>query len=322
MTARASILLTNPIHADASALLAPYADLVLAPDTSPDTLKRLAAQADGIVVRAQLPPDIFDAAPGLRGVVRHGVGLDMIPVAAATARRIPVANVPGSNTSAVVEYALWAMLSLRRPLLRMDRLLRDEGWAPARKTADAAQEIDGAVCGIVGLGAIGTQMAQKAQALGMTVIGTTRNPASAPAGVHHAALPDLLAQADVVVLCCPLTEATRGMIDAAALARMKPGAVLINVARGPIVDTGALAQALHEGRLGGAALDVHTVQPLPADSPLFDCPNLLLTPHVAGITTTSMRRMSLGAAEQMLAMLRGERPAHLVNPEILSETPP
>lgn len=318
MSARARILLTNPIHPDASALLSPHAELVLAPDTSPDTLRRMAASVDGIIVRAQLPPDIFDQTPGLRGVVRHGVGLDMIPVDAASARKIPVANVPGSNTSAVVEYAISAMLTLRRPLRRMDELMRKEGWAAARLPANDAEEIDGAVCGVIGLGAIGSQMAQKAQALGMTVIGTTRNKASTPAGVTHAALPDLLAQADVVVLCCPLTDQTRGMIDAAALARMKPGAILINVARGPVVDVPALAQALHAGRLAGAALDVHAVQPLPADSELFSCPNLLLTPHVAGITTTSMRRMSMGAAEQMLAILQGQRPAHLVNPEIYS----
>lgn len=321
MSTRPHVLLTNPIHADARALLSPHAELVLAPDTAPGTLRRLAAQAQGIIVRAQLPPDIFDHAGSLLGVVRHGVGLDMIPVAAATARGIPVANVPGSNTSAVVEYAISAMLTLRRPLVRMDRLLREQGWPVARQLADATQEIDGAVCGIVGLGAIGSQMARKAQALGMRVVGTTPDPASVPPGVTYAALPALLAQADVVVLCCPLTEQTRGMIDAQALAGMKPGALLINVARGPIVDAQAVAQALHAGTLAGAALDVHAVQPLPADSPLFDCPNLLLTPHVAGITATSMRNMSMGAAEQMLAMLRGERPAHLVNPEIHSRGP-
>ncbi len=319
MSEALKILLTNPIHADARALLEPLAELVLAPDTQPDTLKRLVRDADGLIVRAQLPADIFDDAPRLRGVVRHGVGLDMIPVTAASARRIPVANVPGSNTSAVVEYALAAMMALRRPLARMDTLLRGEGWAQARALADPAQEIDGAVCGIVGLGAIGSQLARKAAALGMQVIGATPRPESLPDGVQHAELPALLAAADVVVLCCPLTEQTRGLIDAQALARMPPHAVLINVARGPIVDVQALAQALHAGRLGGAALDVHAVQPLPADSALFDCPNLLLTPHVAGITATSMRNMSLGAAEQMAAILRGERPRHLVNPDIFDK---
>ncbi|MEI2415015.1 hydroxyacid dehydrogenase [Orrella sp. JC864] len=319
MNDKPQVLLTNPIHPDARALLEPLAELVLAPDTAPDTLKRLAAQAQGIIVRAQLPPDIFEAAPALRGVVRHGVGLDMIPVQAATARRIPVANVPGSNTCAVVEYAISAMLNLRRPLQRMDALLRSQGWASARALADATQEIDGAACGIVGLGAIGSQMARKAAALGMTVLGVTPDPRSVPQGVRHAPLAEMLAAADVVVLCCPLNESTRGLIDAQALARMKPGALLINVARGPVVDAQAVGQALHEGRLGGAALDVHAVQPLPADSPLLDCPNLLLTPHVAGITATSMRNMSMGAAQQMAAILRGERPAHLVNPEILAE---
>ncbi|VFR24457.1 D-3-phosphoglycerate dehydrogenase [plant metagenome] len=316
MSDQPAILLTNPIHPDARALLSPHARLVLAPDTAPDTLKRLAAEAEGIIVRAMLPPDIFENVPRLRGVVRHGVGLDMIPVEAATARRIPVANVPGSNTTAVVEYALSAILTLRRRVARMDDLMRREGWAAARALADDTQEIEGSTCGIIGLGAIGSQLARKAQALGLRVLGATPHPDTLPEGVVAASLEDLLARADIVVLCCPLTEATRGMIDAQAIARMRPGALLINVARGPIVDAQALGDALRAGRLGGAALDVHAVQPLALDHPLRDCPNLVLTPHVAGITATSMRNMSMGAAEQMLAILRGERPRHLVNPAI------
>ncbi|WP_459615860.1 hydroxyacid dehydrogenase [Bordetella sp. 2513F-2] len=312
------ILLTNPIHPDAVSLLAPHAELVVAPDTAAATLRDLVRDADGLIVRAQLPADIFDAAPRLRGVVRHGVGLDMIPVEAATARRIPVANVPGSNATAVVEYALSAMLLLRRPLARADRILREQGWAAARAPADAAQEIEDSACGIVGLGAIGSQLARKAQALGMTVLGCTPHPEAAPAGVTCLPLDELLARADAVVLCCPLTDRTRGMIGEQALATMKSGAVLINVARGPIVDVQALGRALQQGHLAGAALDVHAVQPLPPDSPVFDYPNLLLTPHIAGISATSLRNMSMGAATQMLDILQGRRPAHLVNPAILS----
>ncbi|MCE3274022.1 MAG: hydroxyacid dehydrogenase, partial [Ramlibacter sp.] len=124
-------------------------------------------------------------------------------------------------------------------------------------------------------------------------------------------------QSDVVVLCCPLTEQTRGLVDAATVDAMKPGAILVNVSRGPVIDTGAVLRALGEGRLGGAALDVHDRQPLAGNEPVFDAPNLLLTPHVAGISDTSMRAMSEQAIATLMALLRGERPSNVVNTEVL-----
>ena len=147
------VLLTNPIHPELQPVLAQHCDLVVAPDTRAETLVRLIAGAEGLMVRAQLPPALFDHAPKLRAVVRHGVGLDMIPVDAATARGIPVANLPGSNTQAVVEYCLAAMLQLRRGLATMDSRLRSDGWTSARPLADRGIELGGSTCGIVGVGA-------------------------------------------------------------------------------------------------------------------------------------------------------------------------
>jgi D-3-phosphoglycerate dehydrogenase / 2-oxoglutarate reductase len=141
-------------------------------------------------------------------------------------------------------------------------------------------------------------------------------PETLPPGVTAADKATLFARADIVVLACPLNEATRGLVDAATLATMKPTALLINVARGAVVDTPAVLAALRAGRLGGAALDVHERQPLQPDEPVFDAPNLLLTPHVAGITATSLLGMSRGAVETVLALLRGERPSNIVNPEV------
>jgi D-3-phosphoglycerate dehydrogenase len=310
------VLLTSPIHPALQPVLARDCEVVLAPDTSAATLTRLIADAEGLVVRAQLPPTLFDHAPKLRAVVRHGVGLDMIPVEAATARGIPVANLPGSNTQAVVEYCLAAMLQLRRGLATMDARLRSEGWANARPLADKGTELGGGTLGIVGVGAIGSRLATIASAMGMRVLGLTRRPESLPAGVQAADKQQLFAESDVVVLCCPLNEQTRGLVDAATLATMKRDALLINVARGPVIETQALLAALREGRLGGAALDVHDKQPLTGGEPAFDAPNLLLTPHVAGITDTSMRAMSEGAIATLLALLRGERPANVVNPQV------
>lgn len=313
---RPRVLLTNAIHPSLMPELARECELILAPDTRAGTLSRLVTDVDGLIVRSLLPPDIFDHAVRLRAVVRHGVGLDMIPVEAATARGIPVANLPGSNTTAVVEYCIAAMLHLRRGLAKVDARLRSDGWAAARPLADGSRELGASVCGIVGVGAIGGQLAAAAAGLGMRVVGLTRRPGNLPSGVEAADRATLFANADVVVLCCPLNDQTRGLVDAATLATMKPDAILINVSRGPVVDTTALLDALRGGRLGGAALDVHDKQPLAGNEPAFDCPNLLLTPHVAGITDTSMTGMSRGTVSTLLALLRGERPANVVNPEV------
>ncbi|GAC1331840.1 MAG: hypothetical protein NVSMB26_10650 [Beijerinckiaceae bacterium] len=310
-----TILLTNAIHADAVEMLAPQARLVTAPDTAAATLRNLVRDADGIIVRAKLPDDIIDHAPKLRGIVRHGVGLDFIPVDAATARGIAVANLPGSNTTAVAEYVFAALLSLRRPLHAMNAQLRREGWGKSRALADGLSELGGTTLGILGVGTIGRRIAEMARhGFGMRVIGHSRKGTTLGGLTEAVDLDTLFAQSDAVVIACPLTDATRGIVSARVISLMRPHSLLINVARGPIVETSALIQALRAGAIGGAALDVHDIQPLPPDSPLFDCPNLLLTPHVAGITATSGRAMSLGAAEEMLRILRGERPLNLPIP--------
>ena len=318
MSNKPTVLLTNPIHPDWQAELVRHCEVVVAPDGLPATIARLIVDADGLIVRSQLAPGVFDHAPRLRAVVRHGVGLDMIPVPAASARAIPVANLPGSNTAAVVEHCIGAMLHLRRGLAEIDARLRSEGWAAARPLADRGTELGGSVCGIVGVGAVGARLGQAAAGLGMRVLGLTRRPENLPAHVEPVTKAALFEQADVVVLCCPLNDKTRGLVDAATLARMKPGAILINVARGPVIDSAAVFAALREGRLGGAALDVHERQPLQPEDPVFQTPNLLLTPHVAGITATSLVSMSQGAVQTMLALLRGERPGNVVNPEVFS----
>lgn len=313
-----TVLLTDVIHPAMRPVLEKHCHVVVAPDTNPATLRSLINTADGLIVRNKLPDDLFDHAPQLRAVVRHGVGLDLIPVAAATARRIPVANLPGSNTTAVVEYCIASMLHMRRNLAQIDARLRTDGWAAARPVADAGTELHGSTLGIVGVGAIGRRVAAVAAALGMEVLGLTRRPDTLPADIIAVDKTTLFATADIVVLTCPLNDETRGLVDAATLATMKRDALLVNVARAAVVDTAALLAALASGRLGGAAMDVHDRQPLPADDPVFSTPRLLLTPHVAGITATSLLGMSRGAVQTMLTLLRGERPLNVVNPEVYS----
>jgi D-3-phosphoglycerate dehydrogenase len=315
MSDKPIVLLTNAMHPDGEALLAPHVKMIVPPDARPDTLRQWAGEADGIIVRAKLPEDIVDHAPRLKAIVRHGVGLDFIPVAAATARGIAVANLPGSNTNAVAEYVLSALMHLRRPLYRLDKGLRSGGWNAARPAADGFTELSTTTLGILGVGTIGRHLAGMARdGLGMKVLGTSRRKGSLPDGIEEVMLQDLFARSDAIAVCCALTDETRGLVSRELIAGMKPTAVLVNVSRGAVIETAALIDALRSQKIGGAALDVFDVQPLPADDALFDCPNLLLTPHTAGITATSGRAMAVGSAEEMLRILRGEPPLNLVNP--------
>ena len=273
-------------------------------------------EASFIIVRASLPEDLFDQAPRLKAVVRHGAGLDMIPVPAASRNGIAVANVPAVNAQSVAEYAVGQMLALARHLPRIDAAVRGTSWDAARQLADHATELHGKTVAIVGMGAIGQALARIcALGFGMRVLGVRRTPQPHSEVVRYVALDDALPQADYVVLSCPLDETTRGLISAQRLARTKPGARLVNVSRGAVIYEAALVESLRTGHLAGAALDVFTVQPLPAASELRKLPNVLLSPHLAGITRESMRRMSQSAASQVLEMLEGRLPRHFVNPD-------
>ncbi|MDP1886600.1 D-isomer specific 2-hydroxyacid dehydrogenase family protein [Polaromonas sp.] len=310
------VLLTNPIDPEVARHLAAHFDLHIAGATDAASLKSASSDASFIVVRAPLPEDLFACAPQLRGVVRHGAGLDMIPVHAASRHGVAVANVPAVNAVSVAEYAVAQMLNLARHLTHINATLRNTSWAAARQLADGASDLQGKTVAIVGMGAIGQALARIcALGFGMRVLGIRRSPAPDNNLLHYVTLVQALPQADYLVLACPLSDSTRGLIGATELACMKPGARLINVARGPVADEAALAAALRSGALAGAALDVFTTQPLPTSSPLLGLSNVLLSPHLAGITQESMRRMSEGVASQLLEMQDGHLPRHFVNPE-------
>jgi len=316
LSRRFKVLLTNPIHPECHQALANECDVVVAPDTKPETLKALITDCDGLIVRCQLPQDIFDGARQLKAVVRHGVGLDFIPVDAATGRKIPVANLPGSNTNAVVEYCLAVIFYFRRRLDSIDSKLRSQGWAKARPLADPSTEIATTTLGIIGFGAIGSKLAKVATSLQMNTIALTRRPEVLPSGVHSVTKIELFSQSDVIVVCCPLNEQTRGLVDQASVSMMRENAILINIARGPVVDAQAIISALKAGGIAGAAMDVHDQQPLSGEEAVFDCPNLLLTPHIASITASSMHGMSEGSVKTILAILNGVRIENIVNPEV------
>lgn len=257
--------------------------------------------------RTQVNTALLEAAPGLVVVGRLGVGLDNIDLPACRARHIEVIPATGANALAVAEYVIATAMVLLRGAYLSSAEVAAGTWP--RPRLSGGREIGGKTLGLVGFGGIGRLTARLAQALGMHVL--AHDPLVAPDDAlwarHDVAPRDidaLLAEADVVSLHVPLTDATRGLMDPARIARMKPGAVLINTARGGIVNEPALADALREGRLAGAALDVFDREPLPAGSPLAGTPNLILTPHIGGVTRESNTRVSTLIAQKVGAFLR------------------
>ncbi|MDW4498927.1 hydroxyacid dehydrogenase [Sulfitobacter sp. D35] len=310
------IFSTHPLHPSVTDALTALGDYRVASAPTPDAISEQSAGARVIVVRAPIPEDVVAREDGLQAMVRHGAGLDMIPVAAATGRGILVANVPGVNAVTVAEHAIWSAMALLRRYPRVDKDLRLHGWTEARAHSDHGRELSGKTIGIVGMGNVGTAVSRIARhGFGMSVLYHTRRPDAVEEGIAAMSLDALLAQSDVVVLCCPLTAETKGLIHAGRIAKMKPGAILINVARGPVVVEKALVEALCDGRLGGAAIDVFDRQPLPHSHALLGLPNVILTPHMAGITEESMLRMGEGVVSEVERILRGQLPKNLVNPD-------
>ena len=312
-----TVLCSLPMDPAGAAMLTGVANIVSTPEQSVASLYKTIADADILVVRSQLPADLFDHPNRLIGVVRHGTGLDLIPVASATAHNIPVANVPGVNSQAVVEYCVASFLALARGFGRMDQTLRNAGWGKARAFTGSATEIAGKSVGIVGLGAIGAALAHVCKhGFGMRVIGYQRNAATMPSFVEGVDLDTLFRQSDFISLNCPLTDATRHLVNVDRLRSMKKDAVIVNAARGPVVDELALVQALREGWIRGAAVDVFAEQPLKANHPFLSLENIILTPHAAALTKESSEKMGVGTAKQILQLLMDERPEFLVNPEV------
>ena len=312
------IFSTHSLHARATEMLAPVAELRIASAPDGDAVLREGMDADILIVRAPIPPTYFAGASRLRAAIRHGAGVDMIPYDAATAAGVLIANVPGVNAPTVAEHVFMVTLALLRHFRPMDRDLRGVGWFAGRAHSDHALDLGGRTLGIVGMGNIGKAIFRIARhGFGLEVVAHSRSPASVPEGARYLTLDELVATADIVVLCCPLTPETTGLMSRDRIFAMKPGALLVNVSRGPVVDDEALTEALKSGRIGGAALDVFTAQPLPAEHPYLQLDNVIVTPHLAGITDESMMRMGLGAATEALRVLKGELPVNLRNPEVV-----
>ena len=291
-------------------------ELVVAETGEVAELTRLAGDVEAILTCfAKVPAEVLDAAGRCRTVARYGVGLDNIDVEHATRLGMVVSNVPGYCTEEVADSALAGILALARRLLPLSRDVAAGGWGAG--VQGVGVRLRGKVLGLVGLGAIGRALVPRARAVGLDVVALTRT-GELDSGVRQAAsLDGLLAEADVVSLHVPLSDQTRGMIGAAQLAAMKPTAWLVNTARGPLVDTAALVDALRRGALGGAVLDVTEPEPLPADHPLRTRDDVVLTPHTAFASDGSLAELASRAATNVADVLSGRLPATLVNPEVL-----
>lgn len=262
----------------------------------------------------KITADVIASAERLRVISRYGVGVDNVDLEAATRRGIVVTTTPGANSVSVAELTLALILALARHIPHHNRVVKQGHW---RRTPGV--ELSGAVLGLIGMGRVGREVASRAAAFGMRIL--YRDPVPPPQelldrlGASSRPLEDLLSQSDVVSLHLPLDDDTRNLIDRQAIERMKPSALLINTARGGLVDEQALYEALVQGKLAGAACDSFSQEP-PSESPLLDLDNFIATPHIGSTTLQATLRMGQMAAENALAVLRGERPEHVVNPEV------
>ncbi len=296
-------------------------ELLVAEKGSAEEITRLAPQADAILsCWAKLPEAALDAAPRCRIVSRYGIGLDNIPIQRATELGILVTNVPDFCSEEVSDHAMALLLALARQIVPQAAASRAGGWQ--RETGQMIPRLRGQTLGLIGYGNSARGLVPKAQGFGLKVLAYTPRLAAGRLanGVEAVAnLDDLLARADYVSLHAPLTDESRGVIDEAALRRMKASAVLINTSRGGLIDESALVRALTEGWIAGAGLDVLVQEPPPADHPLRSLPNVIVTPHAAFYSQASIAELQQKAAQNVVDVLLGKKPAHIVNRAVLTQ---
>ncbi len=321
-----TIAVTRIIPEAGLAPLRAAGDLRLWPgDLPPDgqQLAELLRGCDGALtmVTDRIDAALLDAAPGLRVVSTFAVGYDNIDVAAATARGVAVCNTPGVLTESTADAAFSLLLAAARRIPEGIAYVRGGEWLAWSPMVLLGHDIHGATIGIVGMGRIGRAVARRARGFGMRIIYHNRRrdeEAERDLGATYAELDALLREADFVTLHVALNAETRGLIGARELALMGRDTILINAARGPVVDTDALVAALRDGQIAGAALDVTDPEPLPAAHPLVGLPNAIVVPHTASSTIATRDKMAAMAAQNLLAVLGGIAPPSIVNPEVLA----
>ncbi len=303
-------------------LAAENVELIVAPDGAESTLAGMAASYDVAAIMAcwaKVTPAVIDASPRCRHIARLGIGLDNIDVQHCSRRSIPVTNVPDYCRIEVAEHTLALILALGRNLGIFHHATKAGSYAIG--SGPPLRRLAGRTVGILGFGGIGREVAARAAAFGLRVLATTRTPrpaADTSSGVTFVTMDELLGASDFVTLHLPLTENTRHVINRESLARFRPGAFLINTARGGLVDHEALAEALADGRLAGAALDVQTPEPPHLAHAPYNDPRVIVTPHAAFLSAESLQELRTRAVQQVLERLAGKSPANIVNAVELS----
>ncbi|MHB8773072.1 MAG: hydroxyacid dehydrogenase [Syntrophales bacterium] len=313
------VLLTHAIHPAAMKRLSEEAEVRIADAYDEPSLCRAIEDVSGIIVRMPLSPAVIAAGKRLQVVARHGVGLDYIPVSTCTELGLPVIFTPNANTESVAEHVIGLLVGLAHYFGPADRAVRSQAWAKRENMIGV--DLFRRCIGIIGIGRIGMRVATICRtAFDMRIL--AYDPYLTPETIRERGgepmvFEDLLAQADFLTLHIPLDETTRHIIDSEALARVKHGVYLINAARGGLVDTKALAQAIKDGRIRGAALDVLEEEPPSQHNPLLELDNVILTPHSAALTEEAMLRMGMDSSEDVLRVLRGEVPINCANLDAL-----
>jgi len=314
------VVIGGPIHPAGIERLESEARVIVAEDLTEDGIIRVAQEAEAILFRMK-PPVTFrllSSCPKLKCVGRHGVGLDSLDLEAATRLGIPVVHAPGSNSDSVAEHALMLMLAAVKKLVPIEQGTRMGEWRGQQ--VRGITELKGATLGIIGVGNIGRRVAHIARGFGMRTLGY--DPYVPPDELERREvepvreIAQLLARADIVTCHTPLTSETRHLINETTIGQMKDGAIFINTSRGGVHDERALFEALTRGELRAAGLDVWEEEPVSKDNPLLNLPNVVCTPHVAGLSETASRNIALQVAEEILRVLRGEKPKALGNPEL------
>jgi D-3-phosphoglycerate dehydrogenase len=313
------VVLAGPIHPDGKALLETHARVVESTNLTEDGIINDAREAAGILfrIRPNCTERLMASCKQLRVVGRHGVGLDTVDLPAATRLGIPVVHAPGSNSDAVAEHAVMLMLAAAKKTIQIDRMTRKGDWTEGR--AKGIFELKGKTLGIIGVGNIGRRVAHIAGAFGMRVLGYDPYVSADELrrrGAESVPLDTLLAQADLITVHTPHTKETHHLIDARAVAKMKPGVVFVNTSRGKTQDERALFEGLTKGTIRAAGLDVWEEEPTPVDNPLLNLENVVCTSHLAGVSQEAHRNIAMMVVEEMLRVLRGEKPKVLGNPDL------
>jgi glyoxylate reductase len=309
----ARVFVTRALPGGALDRLGERHDVEVWPEPSPPPAAALAERGVDVEGLLTLLTDRVDAqliasARRLRAIANYAVGTDNVDLDAATAAGIPVGNTPDVLTDATADLAFALLLAAARHLPAAEASVRAGEWQTFRPDAFLGHDVAGATLGIVGYGRIGRAVARRGEGFGMEVLHSSRS-----GGIE---LGELLARSDYVSLHAPLTPQTRALIGAPELRRMKPTAILVNTARGELVDTAALEAALRDGEIAGAALDVTDPEPLPSDHPILEAPNVLVVPHIGSATQTTRARMADMAVDNLIAGLAGERMPWCANPEV------